>query len=358
MIRRGMYNYLMHSHRLGLYFLIALLLSTLVLTYFIFLPFLAPLILAAVFAVVLQPLYLRIHRSMPRWPSAAALATVLVSVVGILVPLGLIGTQIGIESQQLYSQLSDRETKAQLLTIAHSFEDMIVRSFPAAEGFSENLTANLSTYAQSALQWFIQHIGTAASGFASVILKFFLFFIALYYLLRDGQKLKQRIVELSPLRDTYDESIFDKLELAVNSVIKGNLTIALLQGVLTAIGFTIFGVPNSILWGTVTAIAALIPGLGTGLVFVPTVLFMYFTGHEGSALGLAIWGVLAVGLIDNFLSPQLIGRGVKLHPLLVLLSVLGGLALFGPIGIFLGPLSISLLFAFLSIYSEISRRTI
>ncbi|OGG60401.1 hypothetical protein A2765_03050 [Candidatus Kaiserbacteria bacterium RIFCSPHIGHO2_01_FULL_56_24] len=347
----------MNSQRLGVYFLGLLLAGAMLLTYFIFQPFLAPLVLAAVFAVVLQPLYRYILRSMPRWPSVASLITVLVSVVCILVPLSIIGTEIGIEARQLYIQLSDPQTRVQIRSAAQNLDDVIGARIPAAHGFSDNLTANLSDYAQTTLQWFIQHLGDAFSGVASVLLKFFLFFIALYYLLRDGQTLKAKIIELSPLRDSYDESIFDKLELAVNSVIKGNLTIALIQGTLTAIGFTIFGVPNSILWGTVTAIAALVPGIGTGAIFVPTIIFMYFTGHAGSALGLTLWGVLAVGLIDNFLSPQLIGRGVKLHPMLVLLSVLGGLALFGPIGIFLGPLAISLLFAFLSIYAEISKRT-
>lgn len=344
----------MQSHRLGLYFLLALLLSSFALTYFIFQPFLTPLILAAVFAVVLQPLYHRILRNIPRWPSAASLVTVLVSVVCILVPLTLIGTQIGVEARQLYTELSDTATREALQSSARELESVVVRRVPAAAGFSGNLSTNISAYAETGLQWVIQNIAGAASGLASILLKFFLFFIALYYLLRDGKKLKERLVELSPLRDSYDESIFHKLELAVNSVIKGNLTIALIQGTLTAIGFTLFGVPNSVLWGSVAAIAALIPGLGTGLVFIPTILFMYFSGEAGSALGLAIWGVIAVGMIDNFLGPQLVGRGVKLHPLLVLLSVLGGLALFGPIGVFLGPLSLSLLFAFLSIYADIS----
>lgn len=346
----------MQSNRLGIYFLICLLFASLILTYFIFQPFLTPLVLAAVFAVVLQPLYRRILHSIPRWPSLASLITVLISVVGILVPLILIGTEIGIEAQDLYGQVADQDTRQLIQRAAFDFENVIGDRIPQARGFTGELSNNLSTYAQNALQWLIQHIGSAASGVASITLKFFLFFIALYYLLRDGKKLKDRIVELSPLKDVYDESIFDKLERAVNSVIKGNLTIALIQGSLTAIGFTIFGVPNSILWGTVTAIAALIPGLGTGLVFIPTVLFMYFTGNPGSAFGLAIWGVVAVGLIDNFLGPQLVGRGANLHPLLILLSVLGGLAFFGPVGIFLGPLSISLLFAFLSIYAEISKR--
>lgn len=346
----------MHTRIPGLYFLVALLAGTLVLSYFIFEPFLAPMFLAAVFASVLQPLYRRILQKLPLWPSLSALLTVLVAVVCILMPLVFVGTQIGIEARDLYTGFKGGDARAFVQNSALALEEVIVPYVPSARGFSANLSSNLSTYAETALQWVIQHVGSAASGIAGVFLKFFLFFIALYYLLRDGAKLKQKIVELSPLRDTYDEQIFEKLELAVNSVIKGNLTIALLQGVLTGIGFTIFGVPNSFLWGTVAALGALIPGIGTGLVFVPTVLFMFFTGHEPAALGLAIWGVLAVGLIDNFLGPQLIGRGVNLHPLLVLLSVLGGLALFGPVGLFLGPLTLSLLFAFLSIYMDVSQR--
>jgi predicted PurR-regulated permease PerM len=346
----------MHTQHLGMYFLLALLVGALVLTYFIFQPFLAPLVLALIFAVILNPLYRRILHTIPRWPSLASLITVLISIIIILVPVAIIGTQVGIEARNLYTQISDRDTRTQIQTAANDLERVVARYVPAASGFTQDIPANISQYAEGALQWIIQHIGTAASGLASILLKAFLFFIALYYLLRDGRKLKNTLVHLSPLKDTYDESIADKLELAVNSIIKGNLTIALIQGSLTAIGFTIFGVPNSILWGTVTAIAALIPGLGTGLVFIPTVLFMYFSGHTGSALGLTIWGIVAVGMIDNFLGPQLIGRGVNLHPLLVLLSVLGGLAFFGPIGLFLGPLAISLLFAFLSIYADIAQR--
>ena len=164
------------------------------------------------------------------------------------------------------------------------------------------------------------------------------------------------LIELSPLNDKEDEGVFDRLELAVNSVIKGNLVIALVQGVLTTIGFMLFGVPNAILWGTVAAVAALIPGIGTGLVFIPAVAFLFFTGANVPAFGLFIWGALGVGLIDNFLGPKLVGSGMKLHPLLVLLSVLGGLMYFSPAGVFLGPLSLSLLFALLSIYAHISRK--
>jgi len=346
----------MHREHLGVYFLLALLIGVIVVSFFIFQPFLGALVLASVFAVVLEPLHRRVMHLMPRWPSLASLVTVILSLVCLLVPLGFIGTQIGIEAASLSQNLVNGDAKASILHVSRDLEASIVAYFPQARGFSDNLSANISTYAQAALQWLIQHLGSAFAGIASLLLSLFVFFVALYYLLRDGEKLRDRIVELSPLRDTYDESVFDKLKLAVNSVVRGNLTIALIQGVLTGIGFTIFGVPNSVLWGSVAAIAALIPGLGTGLVFVPTILYLVFTDNVTGAMGLIIWGVIAVGLIDNLLAPKLIGSGMQLHPLLVLLSVLGGITLFGPLGIFLGPLTLSLLFALLMIYSDIAQR--
>lgn len=341
----------------ALYFLFILLIGALALTYFIFAPFLTPLIMAAVFAVLLQPVHARVLKAMPRFPSAASLVTVLVSVVVILIPLIAVGTQIGLEARNVYIELKSGDIRSSLQTGAEKAEGAIVTRFPAAAPHIAGAYDDVQVYAEKGLEWLIQNLGSAFSSIASGMLKTFLFFIALYYLLRDGEKLKDAIVKLSPLRDSYDESVFDRLALAVNSVVRGNLMIALIQGTLTAIGFTIFGVPHSVLWGSTAAIAALVPGVGTALIFVPTVLYMYFTGEVGSAIGLALWGVAAVGLVDNFLSPQLIGRGIKLHPLLVLLSVLGGLALFGPIGLFLGPLAVSLLFALLSIYVDISKRT-
>jgi len=157
------------------------------------------------------------------------------------------------------------------------------------------------------------------------------------------------------LQDIHDETIFNKIAIAINSVVRGNLTIAVIQGILTAVGFTIFGVPNPFLWGSVAAISALVPSIGTALVLLPAILFLYFSGETFSALGLFLWGMMAVGLIDNFLGPKLVERGMRLHPFLILLSIFGGISFFGPLGFLLGPLVLSLLFALLEIYSAISK---
>jgi predicted PurR-regulated permease PerM len=175
-------------------------------------------------------------------------------------------------------------------------------------------------------------------------------------LLRDGQKLKAAVVSLSPLSDADNEFIARKLERAINSAVKGNILIALIQGVLTTAGFLIFGVPSALLWGSLAAIAALIPGIGTALVLAPAIVFLFLAGEMVSGIGLTLWGMTAVGLIDNFLGPKFVGRGVQLHPLIILLSVLGGVGFFGPIGFLLGPLIISLLFALIDIYFANSKK--
>jgi predicted PurR-regulated permease PerM len=183
----------------------------------------------------------------------------------------------------------------------------------------------------------------------------FIFLATLYYLLKDGEKIKKFIIELSPLRDRNDEAILKKLEGAANSIVKGNLLIALTQGVLTAAGLWVFGVPNAALWGSVTVITAIIPGVGTALVLAPAIAFLFFSGATASGFGLLAWGVGAVGLVDNFLGPRLVGRGMQLHPLIILLSVLGGIAFFGPVGLIMGPLTVSFLFALFEVYFSLAK---
>ncbi len=339
------------------YFLAALIVISLVLTFFIFHPFLIVLVLAAVFAVVLQPLYQSVLRYMSGSPGLAAFITMLISVVCILVPLTFITAQIVKEAEHLYSSLSDGGGETYLGTLFQYANDSVVQYVPGLALSGAEVSASVDQYIKNGLGWLVQNVGGAFGGVARLLLDLFIFSIALYYFLRDGTKLKKVIIDMSPIADIDDKIIFTRLELAVNSVIRGSLTIALIQGVLTGIGFALFGVPNSILWGVVAALCALIPGIGTSLVLAPGIAYLFIIGAITPAIGLLIWSVVAVGLIDNFLGPRLVGKSMQLHPLVVLLSVFGGLAFFGPAGVFLGPLSISLLFALLSIYPQTARLT-
>ena len=339
----------MNNSKTQFYFLLAILAGIATFSFFIFHPFLHALILASVFAVVFQPLHQKILYLTQNRQGLAAFFTTIAVVVFILTPLVFLGIQIFGEAQHLYSSLVDGGGKETILNIFKELIDDFQRFFPATREFS----VNIDQYLKQSLSWLLQNLGVIFSNFAQLLVSSFIFLIALYYLLKDGPKLKKTVVALSPLTDTDDEAIFKKLELAIDSVIKGNLTIAFIQGVLTTVGFAIFGVPNAVLWGTVTAIAALIPGIGTALVLIPGIIFLFLSGNDFSALGLLAWGIIAVGLIDNFLGPKLVGRGMQLHPLIVFLSVIGGIIFFGPLGFLLGPLTLSLFFTLLNIYSSL-----
>ncbi len=344
----------MNTQKPQLYFLLTILGGTFVLTFFIFRPFIYSILLAVVFTVLLQPIYQRIVNFTSGHKGFAAFATVLIVVVFIFGPLIFLGAQIFKEAQQLYFSIANSGGKDVIRNILNNLLSDLKSTgwqIPAIQEFS----INLDEYLKQGLSWLIQHLGSIFASFTKIVISFLIFLITLYCLLKDGQKLKAAIINLSPLSDTDDRTILKKLEVAINSVIKGSLFVALIQGVLTMIGFAIFGVPNAVLWGSVAVIAALIPSIGTALVFVPGILFLFLAGKLLASFGLLAWGVGAVGLIDNFLGPKLIGRGAQVHPLIILLSVLGGIGFFGPIGFLLGPLTITLFFALLEIYSSLIR---
>ena len=337
-------------------FLIALIVVAAALTLYIFWPFMMPLVLGIIFAVVLQPLYRRLLALLGGRESIASLLTVLIAIILLVIPLSLLGVQLAQEVQGAYSAIANTDVRAYPSEWQMRVQPWIDQYIPGANGEISRFTANIDTYVREGVSWLAQHIGAAFAGIGTFFLQTFIFLMTLYYLLRDGSRLRRFIITLSPLRDSDDEMILENLELAVNSVVKGKLFISLIQGALSGIGFALFGIPNPVLWGLVAAIASLVPPIGTALVLVPAILYLLIIGAIPAAIGLALWSVLAVGLIDNILGPKLIGRGMQLHPLLVLLSVLGGLAFFGPVGLFLGPLIVSFLVTLLSLYGQLHQK--
>ena len=339
----------MKNQKPQFYYLLALLAGAILIVFFIFRPFLYALIIAMVFTVVFQPIHKRVLRITREREGTAAIITAVIIAIIILVPVIFLGMQLFNEAQLLYVSITEGGRKDNLLNAASKLIIHIQRFLPAQIKFS----ANFNQYLKQGLDWMVRHLGDIFSNFAKIMLNFFIFLLALYYLLKDGEKLKKAFVDFSPLADTDDEKIFNIIESAINSVIKGNLTVAVIQGAMTSAGFAVFGVPNAVLWGSVTAIAALIPGVGTSLVLIPAILFLFISGRFLPGIGLLLWGAGAVGLVDNFLGPKLVGRGMRMHPFIILLSVLGGIGFFGPIGFLLGPLTMSLLFAFLEIISSV-----
>jgi predicted PurR-regulated permease PerM len=160
-------------------------------------------------------------------------------------------------------------------------------------------------------------------------------------------------MEFIPFEPTDTEQIIHETETVMSSVVVGTLAMAAIQGIVVGVGFLLFGIPNPAFWGALTMLATLIPIVGTWLVVVPAIGYLFFTGHQALALGFAIWSVVLVNLVFNVLSPQIMHRGSNIHPFIILLAVIGGISAFGPIGFLIGPFVVALLFALLRVYPKI-----
>ncbi|OGI89514.1 hypothetical protein A2911_01350 [Candidatus Nomurabacteria bacterium RIFCSPLOWO2_01_FULL_40_15] len=330
----------MQTKILERYFFFGLLLATLIFSFFLFKPFLIVLVLGISFSIVLFPLYEWFNKNkLPH--SLSALTTLILFIIILCGPLFGIGALVFDQSQDLYRGVISGESTGQFM---ESINNSVNKILPSS------MTFDVKDRALDFISFIEKNITKIFSTTLSTLFSFLLMLLTIFYFLKDGARWKKALVVLSPLADRDDEKIIDRLALAVNGVIKGYLLVALAQGVLMGLGLALFGVPNPALWGVVAAITSLIPSIGTALVSIPAIIFLFVSGSTSPAIGLLIWAVLVVGLVDNFLSPLFISKKINIPSLLILFSVLGGISMFGPVGILIGPLTISLLYTLISIY--------
>ncbi len=306
-------------------------------------PFVSALALAAIIVTICYPMYRRILVVMPRRnETLAALVTTLSVILIIFTPVFLLMSALVNEALSIYNHTS---------ASGPTFEESVASLESQIQVYLPGITLNTSEYIQQGATWLASNVGGFFAGTATTVFLFFIAIIGSFYLFRDGTRFTKLVVAVSPLPEEQDELILRRLGVAVRSVATGSLLVAIIQGTLTGCGLWLFGFDRAVLWGTIAAVGALVPGVGTSIVFIPSVIFLIVTNAYGPAIGLAIWGMLAVGLIDNLLGPYLMSRGNPLHPFVTLLSVLGGMSLFGPIGFVVGPVLVSLLKVLLELYA-------
>jgi len=191
------------------------------------------------------------------------------------------------------------------------------------------------------------------------ILNFFVMIFAIFYLFKDGPVIFSNLRRLLPLRGVYKRHLFEKFGKVTSAIVYGHIVVAIIQGILGGIGFFIFGVSSPIIWGIVMAFAALIPFIGTGIVWLPPALLKLIggisAGNTGEIVGgvlFILYGILVISSIDNILRPKIIGDKAKVHPVLILVGVLGGLYLLGAVGILIGPLILALFVTFIKAYER------
>lgn len=346
----------MNSGKFETQFFIALLTLALALGVFIAAPYLGDILLALAFAIIFKPVHKKILAVMPGREGLAAFLGMVLALFVVFLPLIFFGFQVLNEAAGLYAALGRGGGDSNVLKVADNvIEEKLLRRLseflPGVVPSDISLAEiNAAPYLEQFLAWIVENIGTLFSGIARITIGLLLSAMALYYLFKDGHRLRDAVLELLPFSADDNRKIFEKLEVTAESVIKGTLVVAAVQGVLAGLGFLLFGVPSPVLWGSVSAVASLLPAVGTAVIVVPAALYLIFSGSLVQGIGLLVWGSFIVGLVDNFIRPYLIKRGVHIHPFLILLSVLGGFGLFGALGFLLGPLVLSLIFALLEMY--------
>ncbi len=324
------------------YFFFGLLLGTFVFTFFIFRPFWIVLVLSIAFSIILYPIYGWLkEKNLPSWLSS--LFTVILFAIILLGPISGIGILVFNQSQNVYQEVVNGKN---VNSFIDSVDKTINKILPKGVNF------NIKEKAPDFILFISNNVARIFSTTLFAFFSLILMFLSIFYFLKDGAKWRQALIELSPLSEKDDKKIIFRLEKAVNGVLKGYLLIAIVQGILMGVGFWIFGIPNGALWGTVAAISSLVPMIGTSFVSIPAIIFLFATGHDVAALGFIIWSVVAVGMVDNLLSPFIVGNKINMPPLFILFAVLGGISLLGPVGILVGPLAVSLLYTLISIYKN------
>lgn len=307
-------------------------------------PFVTALALAAVIVTICYPVYGRILAVMPRRnENLAALVSTLLVILVVILPLFWITSLLVSEAVSIYRIVGSSQYS--VTDSLNNLEEFIGALIPGLE-------LDLATYIRQGAEWFAGNLGAIFAGTASTIFSFFIAMIGCFYLFRDGRRFTRAVVNTSPLADMEDTLILKRMASAVRGVATGTVLVALIQGVSAAIGFTLFGFERAILLGTLVAITALVPGIGASAIFIPAAGYLIFLGEYWAAGGVLIWWLIAVSLVDNILGPYLMSRSHPMHPFLVLLSVIGGLILFGPIGFIVGPVITSVFIVLLEIYAQ------
>jgi predicted PurR-regulated permease PerM len=311
---------------------------------FIVSPYFEAVFMAMMFAILFRP----VHKKMEAWVGGRAVISSLAATLSVmfivLIPISLIGFQVFQEAKQVYLSFMNG-------TIDTGAINMLLQKYmpQAASAFS----ADINQYIAQGLQWLMGNLSALFSSVVGMLIEFFLILFVLFFIFKDGELFRRMLLSISPFDDRHNEELLNKIEDSMASVIKGTLIVAVAQGALAGIGYMITGVPNPVLWGVISIFASLVPGIGTALVVIPALIFLVLSGNIVGAIALAFWGFLLVGGVDNLLRPALVGKGAKLHPLIVLLSALGGIQIFGFIGFLVGPVIFSILAALIELYPRI-----
>ena len=317
-------------------------------------PFLMPVFWAVVLAIVFSPLDAWLRRRMPDREALAATLTTVTITLTVLVPLVLIGLAVVNEAQGLIQRFNSGELDPNLVTDYVEQQLPRVRAF--AEGYGidfaqirERINGLIATGGQRLVNFGL----TVGQNFLGIAVDFFLMLYLLWFFLKDGREIVQSAVDAVPLGDRDEWELIKRFATVSRATLKGTMIVAIVQGTLGGLLFWFIGIDGALFWGVIMTLLSFLPVGGSGIVWVPAAIIMAVQGNWTDAIIIVAFGVLAIGLVDNFLRPLLVGRDTKMPDYLVLVATLGGIASFGLAGFVLGPVIAAL---FLTVWEMMRRR--
>lgn len=321
-------------------------------------PFFAPLLWAAILALTFYPLTAWLVRASGGRRSLAAFTLVLVVTVGAILPAFYLGSVLVAEATGAYRRLQHAVEQGEVLALVGRVRESPVGGLlTRATALLEQFSLDLSDLLLRATNWLSDQIVGQATNLARNVLvsvaNFMLMLVALFFFFRDGEAMAARVRDLLPMDQEHKDAVVDRLSSTLTAVVQSMIVTAVAQGLLGGIGYWLVGgLTFSVFLGFLTGLASFLPLAGPALVWGGAATYLALTGHVGRALGLAVWGALLVSTADNWIKPLFIGGRAKLPTFLLLIAMLGGLQVYGFLGVFLGPVVLATLIAFVEIYRE------
>jgi predicted PurR-regulated permease PerM len=304
-------------------------------------PFAGAILWGTVLAILFAPLYRRLTPVLWRRRTLAALATLAIIVVMVIVPVTLLTVSLIDEASGVYERIRSGELSfgaylRQVLEVLPAWALGLLEhlGLTNAAAVQERLSAGLA----KASQFFAVQAVNIGQNTLEFVVSLGVMLYLLFFLLRDGDALFARMRSAVPLRADHQRALFEKFAVVVRATVKGNIVIAILQGALGGVMFWLLGIHSPLLWAVLMAFLSLLPAVGAGLVWLPVALYFLATGALLKGAVLVAYGVLVIGLVDNLLRPVLVGKDTRMPDYVVLVSTLGGIAVFGLNGFVIGPL--------------------
>ena len=311
-------------------------------------PFFGAVLWGVAFAILFTPLYKRLLKTMPGRRNTAALATLTICLVIVILPLAMVGVslvqEVALVTQNIRSgQINFAAYFQQILDATPRWVLGLLERFNLGDmaswqkRISEGAAQGSQVVAGQAL-----NIGQNTFDF---VISFFVMLYLLYFLLRDGAALSKTMRGALPLAKPHTHYLLNKFTTVIRATIKGNVAVAIAQGTIGGLAFWFLGVQGALLWAVLMAFLSLLPAVGAALIWGPVAIYFLATGHYWQGGVLIFVGVFVIGLVDNILRPILVGKDTQMPDYIVLMSTIGGMAIFGINGFVVGPVIAALFMA-------------